>query len=97
MSNPAISKEQIPFQLMSKNEVLQDAAEQKERKGQLQKAYEHNRLFYSKATIIFQTTEGCKEVFANIWEVTDNHVILKGGINIPVNCIHRVLVDHIDP
>lgn len=93
MSNYSITKEQIPFELMSKEEVLENPDAQKHRKNQLQKAANHNRLFYSKAKIVFQTMEGNKEVFANIWEVTDNHVMLKGGINIPVRCIHEVIVE----
>ncbi len=93
MSYPAISKEQIPFQLISNDEVLKNAAQQKNRREQLQKAFMQNRLFYSKATIVFQTLGGRKEVSANIWEVTDNHVMLKGGINIPVQCIYDVVIE----
>ena len=93
MSHSPIAKDQIPFQLMSKEEVLENTLEQKRRKDQLQKAVQHNRLFYTKARIVFDTTEETKEVSANIWEVTDNHVMLKGGINIPVCCIREVVLE----
>ena len=93
MSNQSIPKEQIPFLLWSKDEVLHNPDQQKSRKDQLQKAQQHNRMFYSKAKIVFESTEGIKEVSANIWEVTDNHVMLKGGINIPVKSILEVLLE----
>ena len=90
MSHPAILKEQIPFELLNKVEVLEHLEDQKKRKDQLLKAAHHNRLFYTKAKIIFDTATDTKQVRANIWEVTDNYVLLKGGINIPVCCIREV-------
>jgi hypothetical protein len=74
--------------------VLDEPAAKESRKNKLQKAAKQNKLFYSKAKIVFDTTEGTKEVFANIWEVTDNNVLLKGGINIPVCCIRDVLLEN---
>jgi hypothetical protein len=88
-----ISQEQIPYQLLSNIEVLESDADQKKRKDQLLKAYQHNRINYSKAIIVFETKDGCREVLASIWEVTDNYVLLKGGINIPIPCIHKVVIE----
>ena len=94
MSTPSIKKEQIPFQLLSTKEVLAGSFEQKKRKHQLQKAAQLNRLFYCKVKIVFETSEGRKEVNAHILKVTDGHVILKGGISIPVCCICDVFRDN---
>jgi len=91
MQIQAIAKEQIPFELLRHAEVLDTAGAQLVRKHQLQKAVHHNRLFYSKARIVFETIEGRKEVSSNIWEITDNNVMLKGGISIPVCCILEVV------
>jgi hypothetical protein len=93
MSHSQIAKDQIPDQLLGKSEVLANPDEQKKRRDQLLKAVQHNRLFYTKARIVFDTAEETKEVSANIWEVTDNHVMLKGGINLPVYCIREVVLE----
>jgi len=93
MSRSAISKDQIPFELLRKEDVLESIADKKKRRDQLMKAAQHNRLFYAKARIIFDTVDETKEVNANIWEVTDNHVVLKGGITIPVCCIREVFIE----
>ena len=93
MSYQAISREKIPFEFLKKDEVLAEAGERKVRREKLQKALQHNRLFYSKATIVFDTMEGTRSVDANIWEVTDNNVLLKGGVTIPVCCIRDVIME----
>jgi len=93
MSYSVIAKEQIPFCFLSKEDVLENDHQRKRRKDQLQKAAHHNRLFHTRAKIIFDTIDETKEVNANIWEVTDNHVMLKGGINIPVNCVREVILE----
>ena len=93
MSTTLITKEQIPFQLLSTEEVLAGSIAQKKRKHQLQKAAQLNRLFFCKVKIVFETSEGRKEVTAHILKVTDGQVILKGGISIPVCCICDVIRD----
>jgi hypothetical protein len=94
MSTPLITTEQIPLQLLSTKEVLDGLFAQKKRKHQLQKAAQLNRLFYCKVKIVFETADGKKEVTAHIIKVTDSHVMLKGGINIPVCCICEVFRDN---
>lgn len=93
MSYPVISREKIPYEFLKKNEVLTEPGERKVRGEKLQKALQHNRLFYSRATIVFDTMEGTRKVDANIWEVTDNNVLLKGGVTIPVCCIRDVMME----
>lgn len=93
MSTPLITKEQIPFQVLSTKEVLAGSLAQTKRKHQLHKAAQLNRLFYCKVKIVFETSEGKKEVNAHILKITDGQVILKGGISIPVCCICDVFRD----
>ena len=93
MNYPAIAKEQIPLQSFRHDEVLEGNAAKKKRQDQLLKAVDQNRLFYTKARIVFDTTDQTEEVKANIWEVTDNHVVLNGGISMPVCCIREVYLE----
>ena len=82
--------------MLSTKEVLDGSFAQKKRKHQLQKAAQLNRLFYCRVKIVFETSEGRKEVKAHILKVTDSHVVLKGGIDIPVCCICDVFRDNDD-
>jgi hypothetical protein len=87
---PLISKEQIPDMTFAGQEVLLSPQKIKDRANKLQKAAEHGKFFYKKTTIVFETSDGIKTVFANIWETTDHHIVFTGGITIPVRCIHEV-------
>ncbi|MCS6990755.1 MAG: hypothetical protein NZL95_02730 [Chitinophagales bacterium] len=89
---PIISAEQIPYQLLRHEDVLTNPEERQRRIAKLREAARRNRMFYSKAIICFETLEGPKQVCANIWEVTDTYLILKGGINLPIACVRDVTV-----
>ena len=45
-------------------------------------------LFHNKIEIIFQDSEGLKEVNTTIWAVGEDHIVLKKGVFIP---IHRII------
>ncbi|MBS1656516.1 MAG: hypothetical protein K1X63_11930 [Chitinophagales bacterium] len=90
MAHPIILKEQIAAELLSNEEVLQSAEARHARKNKLLQAVESNRLYYSKAKIVFETTKETLEVIDHIWAVTDNHVLLRGGITLPISCIKEV-------
>lgn len=89
---PLISAEQIPHELLCKDDVLTDQQLRRQRIQQLQQAARRNRMFYSKALICFETVEGPKRVHAHIWEVTDAYLVLKGGINLPISCVREVSI-----
>jgi len=57
MTYPAILKEQIPSLSLCQEEVLDSDSAKKMRQDQLLKAVEQNHLFYTKARIVFDTTE----------------------------------------
>ncbi len=77
--------------LVFKNEdALVEESERIERLRKLRRAVEVNRILYLKTRLQFVTAEGIKEVHAHVWEVTDNHVILNGGISLPVPSIVKV-------
>ncbi|MCS6916300.1 MAG: hypothetical protein RMK52_00365 [Chitinophagales bacterium] len=89
---PVISADQIPQELLCKEDVFADQALRRKRIQQLQQAARRNRMFYSKAIICFETLSGPKQVCAHIWEVTDTYLILKGGINLPIACVREVSI-----
>lgn len=85
-----IKKEEIPHLHCNCNEVLNKQEEIKKRIAELKKAANKGQSFYSKTRIVFLTEEGLKEVTTTVFAVTDQNVVLKGGINIPVCCIKQV-------
>jgi hypothetical protein len=46
--------------------------------------------FKGKCKIIFNTLEGVNAVETTVWSVSENHVLLKGDIVIPLNSIIQV-------
>jgi hypothetical protein len=43
--------------------------------------------FKGKTVITFETTKGPRAVETTIWSVTDNHLMLKGGVDIPLSSV----------
>lgn len=79
-----ISKEQITncnFYPVSNNENIID---------QLKKAMVLGNNFKGKCRIAFNTSDGIKAVETTVWSVSENHVLLKGDIVIPLNAVVKV-------
>lgn len=55
--------------------------------NQLQYSCRLGNEFKGKTVITFETTTGPKAVETTVWSVTDNHLTLKGGLNIPLNSV----------
>lgn len=89
---PVIQKEQIAAELLASEEVLNSLEARLARKKELLNAVESNRMSYSKTKIVFETSQETLEVIEHVWEVTDNHVLLRGGITLPISCIKEVEV-----
>jgi hypothetical protein len=51
---------------------------------QLQYSCRLGNEFKGKTVITFETTKGPRAVETTIWSVTDNHLMLKGGVEIPL-------------
>ena len=45
-----------------------------------------------KVKIIFESLQGPAMVETTVWDTTDTHIELKGGIDIPICCIWEVLI-----
>ena len=83
-----IEKENISGLKFPEADVLQLKEEVKMRFSNLERALKLGNLEHNKIKIIFEDSEGIKQVNTTVWGVTDKRVILKQGVVIP---IHRIL------
>lgn len=86
-----IDKELITSLNFPKQDVLEDKEEIVGRKNDLDRALALGNLEHVKIKIYFEDDASKKLVETTIWGVTDNRVILKQGVVIPVNRIHRIV------
>lgn len=59
-------------------------------KQELSYAVRLGNEFKGKTTITFETTEGSRTVQTTVWSLTDNYIVLKGGITVPLKSIMEV-------
>lgn len=85
-----VQKEMISGFRFPEKDVLTSKDEMKLRLIDLERALKLGNLEHNKIRIIFQDTEGIKQVETTVWGVTDKRVILKQNIMIPIHCIHEV-------
>lgn len=85
-----IEKENIAELKFPNIEVLISTEEIQSRIFNLERALKLGNLEHNKIIIIFEDSEGIKQVETTVWGVTDNRVILKRGILIPINRIHEI-------
>ncbi len=55
--------------------------------NQLQYSCRLGNEFKGKTVITFETSRGPRAVETTVWSVTDNHLTLKGGVEIPLNSV----------
>ena len=87
-----IEKENISGLKFPEDEVLKTKDELKLRTANLEKALKLGNLEHGKIKIIFEDSEGLKQVDTTVWGVTDKRVILKKGAVLPIHRIHEVIV-----
>lgn len=85
-----IEKETIPNFSFPQDDVLQSEADREERMRKLMRGLQLGNSFKNKATIVFETVAGRHDVRTTLWAVTKSHVLLKGGVNIPIHAIVSV-------
>ena len=68
---------------------MTDKEAQRLRESELQRALLLGNLEHSKIKIYFEDTDSKKMVETTVWGLTDNRVILKKGIGIPINRIYK--------
>lgn len=85
-----IEKENISGLKFPDIDVLKSKEEIQMRFSNLERALKLGNLEHNKIKIIFEDSEGIKQVNTTVWGVTDKRVILKQGIVIPIHRIHEV-------
>lgn len=85
-----IEKEKVSSLIFPKEEVLTDKAEIIERTQVLNKAPILGNTEQRKIKIIFKDNKDLLQVETTVWATTEGNIILKGGVNIPINRILKV-------
>jgi len=86
-----IEKEDIYSLKFPHSEVLEDDAAIKQRKSDLERALALGNLEHSKIQIYFEDSISKKMVETTVWALTDESVVLKQGVEIPITRIYRIL------
>lgn len=85
-----ISKEAIATLLFPKEEVLTDKDDIKQRQADLERALTLGNVEHGKIKIYFVDDKTSYVVDTTIWGITDQRIILKQGVVLPINRILRV-------
>jgi hypothetical protein len=85
-----IEKENIETLKFPHNEVLNDEIAISQRKTELERALSLGNLEHSKIQIYFEDDLSQKMVETTIWALTDESVVLKKGVGIPINRILKI-------
>lgn len=86
-----IEKELIENLKFPQDEVLSDKDLIKEREHELNRALALGNLEHTKMKIYFEDDTSKKMTETTVWGVTDKRIILKQGVVIPINRIHKIL------
>ena len=86
-----IDKEAIGTLSFPSKEVWDEKDAIIQRKNDLDRALSLGNLEHVKIKIFFEDDASKKAVETTIWGVTDSRVILKQGVVIPVNRIHKIV------
>lgn len=84
-----IEKEHIESLTFPNTEVLEDREAIFQRNCDLFRAQSLGNLEHSKIKIFFEDSQSRKVVETTVWAVTDNRVVLKQGVGIPINRIFK--------
>ncbi len=87
-----IDKESIENLKFPKDEVLVDETAITERQTELDRALALGNLEHAKIKIYFEDDQSKKLVETTVWGVTDKRVILKQGVVIPINRVHKISI-----
>lgn len=86
-----IEKENIHSLKFPNRELLADDVAIKQRINDLERALSLGNLEHSKIQIYFEDANSKKMVETTVWALTDESVVLKQGVEIPINRIFRIL------
>ncbi|NRS88870.1 hypothetical protein HNQ02_001788 [Flavobacterium sp. 7E] len=86
----SIEKENIETLKFPHTEVLKDDNAINQRRTELERAMSLGNLEHSKIQIYFEDDFSKKMVETTVWAVTDESVVLKKGVGIPINRILKI-------
>ncbi len=86
-----IDKEEVESLSFPKVEVLQESFEILQRKTDLERALTLGNLEHVKMKIYFEDDVCGRVVETTVWGVTSDRIILKQGVVIPINRIHKII------
>lgn len=86
-----IDKEFVRDLRFPKDDVLATPEERRLRRIELDRALILGNVDHAKVKINFSDSEGVKQVETTIWAVTEERIILKSGMVIPIRRIHEVI------
>ncbi|HNR20888.1 MAG TPA: hypothetical protein PKN75_03750 [Bacteroidia bacterium] len=92
MTPTLIAKEDLHNLHYATQEVLANPADRNHRKFVLDEALMLGNDFKQKVKIIFKADTGIYAVETTIWAVTDSHIELKAGKDMPISCILEVVI-----
>lgn len=87
----SIEKELIPNLRFPSNEVLTNHEDIQRRRKNLERAVVLGNVEKNKVRVVFEDDTKIQAVETTIWGVTDERVILKGGVAIPLKRIWEVI------
>ncbi|MFI5171734.1 MAG: hypothetical protein ACHQFW_05050 [Chitinophagales bacterium] len=87
-----IEKEFIPGLSLHYHEVLDLPEQVLYRKLLLQKAMILGNTHHTKVKLVFSSDQGIFQVETTVWAATDDFVLLKGGVYLPVGSIMDVII-----
>jgi uncharacterized protein (UPF0248 family) len=85
-----VEKEHIGNLRFPNDEVLKTSDAIRLRKTNLDKALKLGNVEKGKIKIVFEDSDNIKQVETTIWGVTDQRIILKQGVVIPIHRIHEI-------
>jgi len=84
---PLIPKEEVSKYRFVAHDVLTTEDERKERFGKLQKAMLLGNGYKAKVKITFETNEGPRKIETTVWEASEDQVMIKSDMMIPIHSI----------
>ena len=91
MITQMIAKETVPQIKFTREDVLSTELEKTQRKLQLEKALKLGNSYKLHVSIYFHGTNGeSLKTIATVWAVTEQYLVLKGNVLIPIHSIRDI-------
>ena len=85
-----VEKEDIPQFHFPEGEVIKSERERKALERELSRAIALGNLEHQKVKIYFEDAQGKKIVNTTIWAITEEAILLKQNVVLPIERIHKI-------